>query len=483
MRDSTDWTNGSTTRKGWAIALLSLASFVSTLDTSIVIVALPAIGRDLGLSAGRLHWVLVSYSLALGGLVLLGGRASDLFGRRRLFLLGLALFASASAVGALAVAPWMLLAARVAQGIGAAAFTPASLAFVTSIFKEGRERERAVGIYSAMGALGFATGLALSGAITELLGWRWVVFSPAPIAMFMLLLTPSVIPEHREPRERTDLDLWGAVTATLGLATLIYALPEAADKGWASPTTVGLLALGLTLIAVFVVIEHLSSAPLVPLSTFRSRSITVANAVTVLRSTAEITPYVLTLYAQQVLGYSPLEAGMIQIPPAVAGAVAAPAAGRLVNRLGGVRPTMVLGMLILMAGLLLMALMMTGNGIALVALGAVIAAAGKVIAHVATTITGTSDPSEDRKGLAAGLLSTSLQLGAAFGLGMVGAIVSARTSALGGEATGSETLIGGLRTGLLVSTAFVALALSIAVAGLSTQRLHGGRTIRDPIRR
>jgi len=371
----------------------------------------------------------------------------------------------------------MLLAARVAQGVGAAAFGPAALALVTSVFDEGPERERAVGIYSAMGALGFAAGLVVGGVVTQLLGWRLVMFAAVPIVLPVLLLTPVVVAERRNPRARRGLDLPGAATVTLGLAALLYALSGVAENEWASPTTLWFLALGAALLAGFVVIEHRAPEPLVPPPVFRVRPVTVVNAAMVLRSSGETSDYLLTLYLQQVLGRSPIEVGLIYVWSAIAGAVASLVGGRLVDRLGGARPTMLLGMVVQATGLLLMALMLAGGGLAVVIAGKVIQAIGKVVANVAMTIGAMSGLGQDQKGLAAGLLTTSGQLGAAWGLGAAAAVVAVRTGAPGGEGARPEALVAGLRAGLLFGVAFVALALLVVVAGLRGRERRGRRML------
>jgi EmrB/QacA subfamily drug resistance transporter len=452
--------------KRLVLTVLCAAPFVLVLDTTIVTVALPWIGRDLGFSPATLHWVLASYALVFGGLLLLGGRLGDLFGRRRLFLAGAGLFAAASAVGGLAVAPWMLLAARAVQGVGAAALMPAALALVTSVFRDGPERDRALGIYSGVAALGAAAGVVLGGALTQLLGWRWVMFAAVPIALTAFLLPAAVSADPDHPGNRQELDLPGAVTVTAALAALLYALSQARAAGWTAPVTLGPLIVGVALLAAFVAVERRVQAPLVPLPIFRVRPVTVANTTILLESATTAYAFVLTLYFQQVLELSPLATGLCFLPLTIAAAVAAPVAGRLIDTLGGLRPTLLQAMAVQAVGLLVMALTLAGRGIASVIAGTVVWATGKVVADVAGTIIATSGLGEDRTGLAAGLLSTSQQLGAACGLGLVAAVVAARTDALGGAAAGSQALVEALQWGLLAGVAFVALALVIVLAGL-----------------
>jgi MFS family permease len=410
--------------------------------------------------------VLASYALVFGGLLLLGGRLGDLIGHRRLLLAGAALFAAASMVGGLAVAPWMLLAARVVQGMGAAALMPAALALVTAVFQDGPERNRALGIYSGVAALGAAAGVVLGGVLTQLLGWRSVLVAAVPIALTAFLLPASVGARPDSQGTRQPLDLPGAVTLTAALAALLYALSQARAAGWTAATTLGPLTVGVALLGVFVAVERRAGVPLVPLATFRVRPVTVANAAILLESATTAYAFVLTLYFQQVLDLSPLATGLCFLPLTITAAVAAPLAGRLIDTLGGRRATMLQAMTVQATGLLLMALSLAGHGLASVIAATVLWATGKVIADVAGTITATSGLGQDRKGLAAGLLSTAQQLDAACGLGVVAAVVAARTDALSGATTGSQAPVEALQWGLLAGVAFVALALAIVLAGL-----------------
>jgi MFS family permease len=264
--------------------LLCCASFVAVVDLTIVAIALPSVRRELGFSGGDVQWILTGYALSFGGLLLLMGRAGDLYGRRRLFVYGLALFAAASLLGGLAWAPWMLVAARLLQGVGGAALVPASLALVATTFEEGEERNRAMGVYGAMAGVGFVFGMVLGGVITEFLGWRWVLFVNVPVAIAVLSLAPAAIRESKDEAAPRTLDLAGAATATLGLASLIYAVSEAPKNGWASPATLGTAGLGGVLLSLFVAAERRVSAPLVRLPIVRRRAVAVPNAAVVLKS-------------------------------------------------------------------------------------------------------------------------------------------------------------------------------------------------------
>jgi EmrB/QacA subfamily drug resistance transporter len=455
-----------TTRKRLALFLLCLASFIAVVDTTIVSIALPSMRRELNFAGADAQWILNGYALAFGGLVLLLSRAGDLYGRRRLFVVGLALFAAASLVGGFSWEPWILVVARFIQGVGAAALVPASLSLLTAIFTEGEERNRAIGVYGAMAALGFVVGMVGGGVITELLGWRWVMFVNVPVALVALVPAPAAIPESRNERTPRSLDLAGALTATSGLGLLIYAISEVPKNGWMSTATLGFGALGTLFMACFVVAERCSSAPLVPLGVLSKRVVVVPNAAIFLQSMVGIAwLYVLTLYFQEVLGHSALAAGLIFIPMTLASVVAAPVAGRLATRIG-VRTTASSGLALVAVGLLLMTPMSVGGGLVFVLCGMVIGEGGFMLSNVPLTIVGSDSAGEDERGLSAGLLNTSMQLGSAWGLGVVATVVAATSAALDGEAGGSEALVGGLRWGLYACVCFAMLALPVVLIGL-----------------
>ena len=455
-----------TTRKRLALFLLCLASFIAVVDTTIVSIALPSIRRELGFAGADAGWILNGYALTFGGLVLLLGRAGDLYGRRRLFMSGLALFGAASLLGGFSWEPGILVCARFIQGVGAAALVPASLSLLTAIFAEGEERNRAIGVYGAMAALGFVVGMVGGGVITEYMGWRWVLFVNVPVALAALVSAPAALPESRNERVPRSLDLAGALTATSGLALLIYAISQVPENGWISNATLGFGVLGTLLIACFVVAEHRASAPLVPLSVLRKPALIVPNAAIFLQSMVGIAwLYVLTLYLQEVLGHGALTAGLLFIPMTLASVVAAPVAGRLATRIGE-RTTASCGLALVAVGLLLMTPMSVEGGLAFVLLGMVIGEGGFMLSNVPLTIVGSGSAGEDERGLAAGLLNTSIQLGNAWGLGVVATVVAAASAALGGEAGGPEALVGGLRWGLYACVGFAMLALPLVLTGL-----------------
>jgi MFS family permease len=327
-------------------------------------------------------------------------------------VVGLALFAAASLVGGFSWDPWILVTARFFQGVGAAALVPASLSLLATTFAEGEERNRAIGVYGAMAALGFVVGMVGGGVITEYLGWRWVLFVNVPVALVTLAPAPAVLPESRNERAPRSLDLVGAFASTSGLGLLIYAISEVPENGWMSTATLGFGALGTFFMACFVVAERRTSAPLVPLGVLKKRAVFVPNAAIFLQSMVGIAwLYVLTLYLQEVLGHSALTAGLLFIPMTFASVLAAPVAGRLATSFG-LRMTAAWGLALVAVGLLLMTPMSVGGGLMFVLLGMVVGEIGFIFSNVSLTIAGSGGTGE--RGLAAGLLNTSIQLGNAW---------------------------------------------------------------------
>jgi EmrB/QacA subfamily drug resistance transporter len=421
--------SGSAGKKTLALVLLCCASFVAVLDLTIVAIALPSVRRELGFGGGDAQWILTGYALSFGGLLLFMGRAGDLYGRRRLFVGGLALFAAASFLGGLAWAPWVLVLARLLQGVGGAALVPASLALVSVTFAEGEERNRAMGIYGAMAGVGFVFGMVLGGVVTEFLGWRWVLFVNVPVAIAVLSLAPVVIHESKDESAPRTLDLAGAATATLGLASLIYALSEGPKNGWASPATLGTTGLGAVLLGVFVAHERRASAALVPLPMLYRGAVAVPNAAVALKSMVGAAQlYVLTLYFQDALGHTPLEAGLLFVPMTLASVVASPVAGRLTTRLGA-KQTAGWGFVMSGAGLVVAWLMPHKGALVIVLFGMAVAEAGFVIASVPLTVAATDSAGDDERGLASGILSTATELGNALGWAAVAAVIAAATAA------------------------------------------------------
>src|SRR4051794_6940946 len=317
-------------RRWVALILLCVAQFVVVLDASIVNVALPSIGQGLHFSEEDLPWVVNAYVIAFGGFLLLGGRAADLLGRRRVFMAGLLVVAVASLFAGFAANQGQLIAARAAQGLGAAIISPAALSIVTSLFKDGAERNKALGAWGAVAGSAGAAGVLLGGILTDGLGWEWVLWVNVPVALIALALTPGLIPESRSESTTRHFDAAGAITVTAGLSLLAYALLDASSAGWGSTRIVGLLSLAVVLLVAFVLIELRSKAPLVPFGIFRNRTLTGANVVGLLLGASLFSMFFfISLYMQQVLGYSPVHAGLSYLPLAVTIIVAAgPRGGR-----------------------------------------------------------------------------------------------------------------------------------------------------------
>ena len=340
----------------WVVlVLVCLAQFMVVLDATIVNVALPSIQVDLNLSEANLQWIVNAYSLFFGGFLLLGGRAGDLIGRKRLFLAGLVVFTVASLLNGLAVNEGMLIACRALQGLGAAFISPAALSIISTTFEEGADRARALGVWAAIAIGGAAFGLVMGGVLTQLFSWPWIFFVNVPVGVIAFVLSLRLVPESRDEHAQRSFDVAGAVSVTGGLMSLVYAIVKAETAGWGSATTLGFFALSAVLLASFVVIELRSKAPLVRLSIFRVRSLLTANVVMFLVASGMFAMFFFnTLYIQRVLGYGPLEAGLAVLPFTAGVMVSAGLASQFAPRVG-VRPVAALGMIVSAFGMLLLA--------------------------------------------------------------------------------------------------------------------------------
>ncbi len=418
-------------RKGLLLALLATSQFVVVLDASITNVALPSIGRDLGLSQDSLSWVVNAYTLTFGGFLLLGGRLADILGRRRVYMAGLVLFGAASFVGGFSQTEGMLIAARAVQGLGAALLSPAALSILTTVFREGAERNRALGVWGAVAGAGGAAGVLLGGILTEYLSWRWVLFVNVPIAAGAVLLAPRLVPESRDERQRNGFDVAGAFTVTAGLAVLIYTLVDANSAGWGSAQTIGLLVVSAVLLVSFVVIESRSSAPLVPFDVFSSRTRTGAYATGLLVGASLFSMFFfISLYMQQVLGWDALKSGLAYLPLAITIILSAGAASVLVTKIG-FKPVVIAGLLFIAAGLILFSRISAGGSfLGDILFPSLLAALGLGFSFVPVTIGGTTGISQDEAGLASGLINAGQQVGGALGLAILAALATARTDAV-----------------------------------------------------
>jgi EmrB/QacA subfamily drug resistance transporter len=465
-------------RRWLALALLAAAQFVVVLDASIVNVALPSIGRALHFSRDDLSWVVNAYTLTFGGFLLLGGRMADLLGRRRLFIGGLILFAGASLAGGLAQSDLWLVIARSVQGLGAALLSPAALALVTTLFAEGAERNTAMGVWGAVAGSGGAAGVLLGGMLTQWAGWEWVLFVNVPIGIAAALLSPRLLPESRTEGPR-HFDVAGAVSVTAGLSLFVYSLVNANKAGWGSLETIALIAVAVALIAAFVVIERRTRAPLVPFpGIFRLRSIRGINITALLIAMALFSMFFfISLYMQQVLGYSPLKAGVSYLPLAGGIIVSAGVASQLVTRFG-VKPVLVSGLLLTAGGLVWFAQISVGGSYLSDILGpSLVSAFGLGLAFVPMTVAAVAGVEGHESGLASGLINTSQQVGGALGLAILAAIAdSKRDSVLASVHSLPVALTDGFRTALTVGAGFAVVGAVLAlllVSGSGAEQDNG----------
>jgi EmrB/QacA subfamily drug resistance transporter len=452
--------------KGLALALLASTQFVLILDAAIVGVALPSIGSDLDFAREDLSWVANAYTLMFGGFLLLGGRIADLVGRRRMFMAGLILFTLASLLGGFAQSALWLVLARAAQGLGAALISPAALSLVMTLFTEGSERNKALGVWGAVAGSGGAAGVILGGVLTEWLGWEAVLFVNVPIGLLAAFLAPRLLPEGREAAGTRSFDVAGAVTVTAGLAMLVYALVDANDAGWGSAQTLGLAAVAFALLAVFVLIELRTERPLAPLAIFRNRALRGANIVSLAMAAAFFPMFFfLTFYAQYVLGYEPIEAGFAQLPIALSIIVFAGVASQAVTRIG-YKASLVIGLSVAAGGLLWFAQVSAGGSFMADIFGpSIVTGFGLAFAFVAGTIAATSGVSGEQAGLASGLVNTSQQIGGALGLAVLIALATARTDAV--DAAQAVALTEGYQAGFLGGAALALLGVLLTLVLLS----------------
>jgi EmrB/QacA subfamily drug resistance transporter len=449
-----------------ALAVCCLAQFMVVLDISIVNVALPQMRSGLHLSPGGQQWVINAYTLTFAGLLMLGGRAADLFGRRRVFLLGLGLFTGFSLLGGMAQNGAWLIAARALQGTAAAVLAPATLSLLTTTFTAPAARRRALGAWSATAASGAAIGVLAGGVLTDLLDWRWVLFVNVPIGIALLAGAAWALSESRV-NQAVRLDVPGAVTVTAGMALIVYGIVGTQTHPWASARTISILALGLALLGAFVLIEaRLAEHPLVPLAVFRQRSLTAANGVSFVIGASILSLFFfLSLYLQQVNDYTPLQAGLAFLPVGLAILSTALLAARLVARIG-VRRQVVLGLLLAAAGLAWMTRLAPGDGYwSGVFLPALLAGAGFGLSLVPVTIAATAGIPPRQAGLASGLLNTTRQVGGAIGLAAAATVAAAvHAQSAAPHAVASALTTGydrafGIGAAVLVAGALVALLL------------------------
>ena len=416
----------------WLILVIAcLAQFMVVLDATIVNVALPSIQRGLHFSVASLPWVVNAYTLIFGGFLLLGGRAADLIGRKRLFAAGIALFSLASLLNGVAQSPTMLIVGRGLQGLGGALLSPAALSIITTTFTETTERTRALGVWSAIAAGGGAVGLILGGVLTDLASWQWIFFVNVPVGAAALALTSRFVPESRAELQHRTFDLLGAATVTGGLVVLVFSIVKSQTYGWGSPRTLGLLAAGVVLLGLFALVEHRSAAPLMRLSIFRIRTLAVADLVLLLVASGLFGMFFFaSIYVQEILGYSPLHAGAAFLPVTAGIVIGAGLAQQLIRRLG-VRTVAVTGVLIAAAGLsVLTQLPVHGSYLGNLMSGLFPMSIGMGLTFVPITLLATGGVTGDDAGLASGLFNTAQQVGGSLGLAILSTLAASQTSSL-----------------------------------------------------
>ena len=459
-------------RRWTALILLCVAQFVVVLDASIVNVALPSIGKGLHFSEQNLPWVVNAYVIAFGGFLLLGGRAADLLGRRRVFMAGLMVVAVASLLAGFAANQGELIAARAAQGLGAAIISPAALSIVTNLFRDGAERNKALGAWGAVAGSAGAAGVLLGGILTDGLGWEWVLWVNVPVSLVALALTPGLIPESRSESATRHFDAAGAIAVTAGLSLLAYVLLDASSAGWGSAKIVGLLSASVALIAAFIVIELRSRAPLIPFRIFRSRTLTGSNVVGVLLGASLFSMFFfISLYMQQVLGYSPIHAGLSYLPLAVTIIIAAGLGGQFVTRFG-FKPILAAGMLFVALGLAWFSQVSVGGGFLTDILGpSLLAAMGLGFGFVTSTIAAVSGVDGHEQGIASGLINTSQQIGGALGLAILSTIATTRTHDVmaGGGSSLTKALTDGFQSAFLGGAVIAALGVVATLVLIRTR--------------
>ncbi len=469
------------------LGLVCIGQFMVVLDASIVNVALPSIQRDLHFGTSGLQWVVNAYTLTFAGFLLLGGRAADLYGRRRVFMIGLAVFTLSSLLGGMAQSQAWLISARALQGLGAAILAPATLTILTASFAEGPARARALGVWSAVSAAGASAGALFGGILTDLLTWRWILFVNVPIGIVALFAASRYLPESRADVAHRHLDLGGAITVTAGLTAMVYAIVSTETNPWGSARVLVPLAAGVVLLAVFLFLQaRVSKAPLVPLGIFRSRSVSSANVVMFLMFGALFGSwYFETLFMQRVLGFSPLQAGLAFLPQTILIAAGAQVTARLVPKFGP-RPLIVAGSLIAAGGLYWMSLVTPDATFLASLLGPyLLIGLGMGLAVTPIAVAGTAGVAREQAGLASGLLNTSRTVGASIGLATLATLAATRTTnALGAVSSTPGRAAAALTDGytLAFTVAAIVLLVTAAVAMATLPSMRQAQPGGEPVR-
>jgi EmrB/QacA subfamily drug resistance transporter len=461
-------------RRTWlALALLCVVQFMVVLDIAIVNVALPSIQVDLGFSQENLQWVISAYALVFGGFLLLGGRAADMLGRRRLFLAGIVVFTVGSLLAGLAWSEASLIGARALQGFGAAVITPAALSILSTTFAEGRERNIALGAWGAVGGFGAVAGVLLGGVLTDALSWEWIFFVNVPVGVAGFVLAPVLLRESKDARVQR-FDLPGAVLVTAGLSSLVYAITQAGSDGWLAAGTLTVFAVSLALLAGFVAWELRHPEPLMRFGILQTRTVSGANVAGFILGTALFSMFLmLTLYMQQVLGYSPMKTGVGYLAVAGTAIVWSGVAAQLVTRVG-VKPVLVVGMTMLTAGLLYFTQVSAGGGYVRDLLpGFLVIGVGIGFSFVPISIAALAGVKASEAGLASGLINTSQQIGGALGIAALSTIATTRTEdSLAGGTILPQALVDGFSTTFLVGALFAAVGIVAALTLIRRDELE-----------
>ena len=472
-----------TERRKWlALALLSAVQFMVILDIAIVNVALPSIKIDLGFSQENLQWVISAYALFFGGFLLLGGRAADLLGRRRLFLAGLVLFTLSSLLAGLAWSEGSLIAARSFQGLGAAVISPAALSILSTTFTEGRERNIALGVWGAVGGFGAAAGVLLGGVLTETLSWSWIFFVNVPVGVAAFFLAPRLLDESRDTTVKS-FDALGAVLVTGGLVSLVYAITQSGTYGWGSGRTIGVIAAAVALLAAFGWWERRHAEPLMRFGILRTKTVAGANVGGLILGTATFSLFLmLTLYMQQVLGYSPMKTGVAYLAVAGSAILWSAVAAQLVNRIG-VKPVLVTGMVALTGGLMYFTqVSVHGTYLSDLLPGFLLVGVGLGFSFVPISIAALAGVRPAEAGLASGLFNTTQQIGGALGIAVLSTIATSRTShALADGTALPSALVHGFTGAFVVGAGIAAVGIIAALTLIRRDELEQAPEQLEPV--
>jgi EmrB/QacA subfamily drug resistance transporter len=456
-------------RKWWTLASVSFALFMIMLDNTVVNVALPAIQRDLGIDVAELEWVVTGYALSFAVLMLTGGKLADMFGRRRIFLAGLAIFTLSSLFCGLAGSAELLISARVVQGVGAALMMPATLSIISATFPP-KERGTALGIWAGVSAMALAIGPLIGGLITEHINWNWIFYINVPVGIVGLIVARLIIPESKDTSHEQRLDVPGLLTSGIALFALVYALTEANSRGWTSPLILGLFALAAAMGTAFVLLELHQRLPMFDVTLFRNRTFAGANTVALMVSLAMFGVFFfISLFMQNVLGYSAVRAGASFLPMTCLIIVVAPLAGRASDRLGS-RWLMTGGMTLVGLSLLVFAQLQPDSSYYALLPGMILGGVGMASTMSPMTAAALSAVPVDKAGVGSGMLNTFRQVGGALGIAVMGAILASDSkSALAGGATKVEAFMTGLHHALYVAAV---IAFSAALTAFLTIRSH-----------